>query len=484
MTTRLLVASFASLLAAGGAADVSLRAGQAPVETGMLVGTVFLSSSRPAAGIEVAVWRGDYRRTTVSDETGEFELHDLPVGLYQWTATRNGERPQGLARDRIVIVWPDRIADWRIHLGGFSSAGEGTEAERTVRVAALDAAVSRWLVSRPAAYEFSLNLRCFCPLPREPVPYHVQGDRALPLADVSRGSFALSHYGTVEELFEVIAATMDRRPDEFSVSFDDTFGHPVAFEADPARHVFDEELGFEATDLEAAEPRSLAPNGTLAGTVRVGRSPQPGVAVIARRHHVERRVESDAAGRFTISGLPTGVYALAIESDNVELADPLWSAAVAFPGRTTEVNLPAVSRDRTAPVEAPLTPEAADARRSRLLRLEHGMDRWVGFAMGSYELEVQSRCLFGCGRLSLRVQGGVTESLMDPGAFGETTIRRFGSVERLFERVLEWIVRSPVTFQVTYHPVLGYPSAMTVEGSHSVSDDELSFEVLRFRAGR
>lgn len=578
--TRSAVAAISLLLLGAAQSGLEARAIQSTADrTGHLAGVVYDDqSSQAVAFATVTIWRNDDRRVVRADESGQFEFRDIPVGLYHAAVALPDGQTFDLPDTRTAIVWPDRVLEWRVHVTRFPTRGSGTEDERAARFQALEQAVMRWNASRPDAYEYSVQVRCFCPGPRTPARYHVEAGQAVVVGpDPGGRRLMLESYNTVEEMFAQVASAIDRRPERFVVDYDPERGFPRRLDVDTSRMIMDEEIELTVTDFEVAATGAVLGSGVLAGHVRlVDDTLAAGVEVTISRSGMTREVTTDTGGAFRFDGLPTGVYVLdavregfvttsrhapavlvfpdreaeavvwMVEDRPVSVsaapsgpsitgrattgADPIPGVTVAVVderGRRTEAvtgvdgfyrfpglepgryrlsarltgfrsiatlpqeRLVDVARGRTATVNVALEVafvgdgSAAD-RQSRLEWLDRQMNRWVDFGIDSYDMTVESRCFGACDTFSFQVRNRqVTTSPTDTSGWpGEMVAGLFGTVEALFERVLEHVERTPDVFQVSYDVVLGYPQSMTADIMRFGSDDELTFAVTAWRIQR
>jgi len=121
-------------------------------------------------------------------------------------------------------------------------------------LAALQAAEARWREAQPKTYEFALDLRCqFCGA-KTPPRYRVTGETSVLLDDLTRYSRdAYSSLGTVEKMFAVIRAQLQRGPDKALIQYDDRYGYPTMVDIDRERDTFDEEVWFRVLNFRAVE---------------------------------------------------------------------------------------------------------------------------------------------------------------------------------------------------------------------------------------
>jgi hypothetical protein len=116
----------------------------------------------------------------------------------------------------------------------------------TAAFRALDTAEKRWHRAKPAEYEFSIEVRCFCVGIVSPPPrFRVIGDKPTALPPVPpRASETYDHFNTIDKLFVRIRETIQRGQHKAVVSYDDNLGYPVVADLDPRDRVFDDELFF------------------------------------------------------------------------------------------------------------------------------------------------------------------------------------------------------------------------------------------------
>ena len=111
----------------------------------------------------------------------------------------------------------------------------------------------RWEAARPAAYAFTFERLCFCPVElTRPTVVTVRGGAVESLRYVDGGGpvdprFA-SAYPTIDGLFDAIAEALARPPASFSATYDPARGYPVRVDIDPIRDAVDEEVGYRVRD--------------------------------------------------------------------------------------------------------------------------------------------------------------------------------------------------------------------------------------------
>jgi len=116
-------------------------------------------------------------------------------------------------------------------------------------------AQAKWLVARPAAYDFTISVRCHCSgLAKTPPTFHVEGTLstpATPLTPQERETYA--RFDTVEDLFDVLrhaVSTANWTPFKFDVKYDPQLSFPVHAEVDPSSSASDDDVAFDVTDVK------------------------------------------------------------------------------------------------------------------------------------------------------------------------------------------------------------------------------------------
>ena len=123
--------------------------------------------------------------------------------------------------------------------------------------AALAAAEARWQARKPHAYQFNVEVRCFCPY-SDKVPTLVRVVNGVTQKVEGLDTMAQLMYashGSVEKLFEAIRRHISFGQYKIAVEYDREFGFPVVGDLDPRLEVDDDELFFRVWNFkEAAAP--------------------------------------------------------------------------------------------------------------------------------------------------------------------------------------------------------------------------------------
>ncbi len=123
-----------------------------------------------------------------------------------------------------------------------------------------DVARSTWRLARPGDYTYRYQLSCFCPQElTRPVIISVRNARvdSVLYAD---GSGAvdpqyLSHFRTIDQLFDFMQEALNSSPAEMAASYDPTYGYPTSATIDYDANMADEEFRFIADSLKPAVSR-------------------------------------------------------------------------------------------------------------------------------------------------------------------------------------------------------------------------------------
>ena len=136
---------------------------------------------------------------------------------------------------------------------GASQVQNGAPPEQLEQLARAE---SKWLASKPDAYEFRFQYACNDLIPSppggvQPWVFQVKGRQSTLVADVTATVRAkLEQYETVEKQFAFIRTAWESRPHAVSVTYDQRLGYPTRVCVDPTL-VIDDEFGFLITDLHA-----------------------------------------------------------------------------------------------------------------------------------------------------------------------------------------------------------------------------------------
>lgn len=152
---------------------------------------------------------------------------------------------------RDTIFFGMLLASWLIPVG---AQGPSLEAQ-------LARAEAKWSANKPKAYEFALEILCFCaPLPpgSEPIVFRVRdgsgslrtGSRAASLR--TRNPEDLEKYSTVKNQFMFIRQALKGQPFRAEIEYDPILGYPRRVYIDPQESVVDEEYGFAVKAFKAA----------------------------------------------------------------------------------------------------------------------------------------------------------------------------------------------------------------------------------------
>ncbi len=107
-------------------------------------------------------------------------------------------------------------------------------------------------------YAYRLERVCFClPGTQGPVRVEVRMGRVVRVLDTETGEPVAEHlhhlFPGVDGLFTILLDAVDRDAHEIEVEWDAGLGHPTRIRIDYDPQVADEELGFDASGVEALE---------------------------------------------------------------------------------------------------------------------------------------------------------------------------------------------------------------------------------------
>jgi hypothetical protein len=124
-------------------------------------------------------------------------------------------------------------------------------------------AEAKWSASKPATYEFTLQIICFCgPAPpgSEPIVFRVNNGVGVLLTGArtallrTRSLADLDKYSTVEKQFAFIRASLRERPYRAEIEYDPVLGYPRRMYIDPEQQIADEEYGFAIAAFAVLPP--------------------------------------------------------------------------------------------------------------------------------------------------------------------------------------------------------------------------------------
>jgi hypothetical protein len=118
--------------------------------------------------------------------------------------------------------------------------------------ARLEQARGQWRAQNIVDYQFTFRRNCFCgPDVRDPALVMVRGGTVASVASVATGAPRdPALYYTIEELFDLLEDAIDQQAARLSATYHSSLGYPTSAFIDRNEMIADEELGFEATDLQ------------------------------------------------------------------------------------------------------------------------------------------------------------------------------------------------------------------------------------------
>ena len=153
------------------------------------------------------------------------------------------------SREYAVTYWWFGLA-----LVAAASGGLSTPQEADLRIGLAKAQAS-WQARKPAAYEFTIEVRCFCSgIAKVPPSFRVLGGEPSPVGELDAPSQRFyQSYNTIEKVFAAIERSLSHGQYQSSVQYDDKLGFPVVADLDPVRTVADDELYLRVTNFRALE---------------------------------------------------------------------------------------------------------------------------------------------------------------------------------------------------------------------------------------
>lgn len=124
------------------------------------------------------------------------------------------------------------------------------DAEERARLAG---ARSRWRGAGISDYSYELRKACFCPVEVVgPFAITVRGGAVASVVYLPTGAPVApvpERHPTVDGLFAVVDATLDRNPDRLAIDYDPALGYPRRIEVDTIVRATDDEVTYEAARL-------------------------------------------------------------------------------------------------------------------------------------------------------------------------------------------------------------------------------------------
>jgi uncharacterized protein DUF6174 len=125
---------------------------------------------------------------------------------------------------------------------------------------ALATAEANWSKRKPAAYEFTIDVRCYCSLAPTPPSFRVKAGVATTISELSAGHRKeYESFDTIEKLFAILNRSLSRRPEKMSVEFEPDLGYPVWADIDPRKDTYDDELKFTILNFKVLTGPIVAP---------------------------------------------------------------------------------------------------------------------------------------------------------------------------------------------------------------------------------
>ena len=122
---------------------------------------------------------------------------------------------------------------------------------------ALQKAEATWARSKPKTYQFTVEVRCFCPVAARPVSFRVSGEKSElldSLDDLTWNTY--ESYGSIDKLFVALDRVAAAKPFKMAVNYDRVLGYPIQADLDPREDTKDDELYLRVTAFKIlSDPR-------------------------------------------------------------------------------------------------------------------------------------------------------------------------------------------------------------------------------------
>jgi hypothetical protein len=153
--------------------------------------------------------------------------------------------------NRVVVV---------LLLAGSMAVASGQEPALSADAALADAE-ARWRARKPKAYEFAVEVRCFCPglIITTPPRFAVTDGEPRSLQKLEQYSQkTYDYFNTVEKLFAAIRLRFSEGRNKTVVQYHAELGYPLVVDLDPNANVADDELFLRVTDFKVTAPERQA----------------------------------------------------------------------------------------------------------------------------------------------------------------------------------------------------------------------------------
>ncbi len=113
----------------------------------------------------------------------------------------------------------------------------------------------KWLAAGISHYRYNLFVGCFCTA-SEPMVVEVQDDQVVSLEYQSGKEMDASSrdlfekYATIDRIFSELTTNINGKADEFTVTYDPTYGFPTKVNVDFIKKALDDELTLTVSNFE------------------------------------------------------------------------------------------------------------------------------------------------------------------------------------------------------------------------------------------
>ena len=383
---------------------------------------------------------------------------------------------------------------------------------------ALDENKVLWQQANIANYQYTYHMSCFC-LPREDIvvvvdagvvveAYFTPSGTALTPAEIQSHNLR-----TVEQLFDVIQAEIDRPAAQLTVTYNATAGYPELISVDPIGQAVDDEYSLSMMDFQEIV---VPPENPLQTALDESRVLWQQADIVYYQYTYNMScflcdVQEDivvvinggliVAAYFTPSG--TLLTPQQIQANNLGTVEHFFNriqAEIDRPAAELNVTYNSVSGYPEVITVDPLadlfddryTITISDLQRVVVsppnnpdqASLDENMAKWQQAGLMDYQYTYHISCLCPPNQSVITVRAGViTEAYyVDSGAaLTPEQIANLPGINGLFDIIQSAIDRNVPVLDVTYNAAYGYPETIYIDYYSQIIDDEIYHVVTNFQ---
>ena len=108
-----------------------------------------------------------------------------------------------------------------------------------------------WAAQKITNYRYTFQMICFCKEDVvKPVVVEVRGGAHASITRAGGQTEQVEGYYTLENLFDVVQAAIDKKVDKLSVTYDKQYGYPTSIKIDPKLNTTDDETSYIVSNFE------------------------------------------------------------------------------------------------------------------------------------------------------------------------------------------------------------------------------------------